>query len=77
MSHSRRDAVAEVRGVLARIRADVAHDKITAMGFAGSDRTTRRTVAQIKKAWWSGRASGEKWSENGRTLPAAHAGRTW
>ena len=39
-----------------KIRADVAHDKITAMGFAGSERTTRRAVAEIKKAWRSGRA---------------------
>ena len=39
-----------------KIRADVAHDKIVAMGFGGSERTTRRAVAQIKKAWRSGRA---------------------
>ena len=38
-----------------KIRADVAHDKIVAMGFAGSERTTRRAVAQIKKAWRAGR----------------------
>jgi len=38
-----------------KIRADVAHDKITAMGYAGSERTTRRTVAQIKAAWHAGR----------------------
>ncbi|HSL08668.1 MAG TPA: IS21 family transposase [Pseudonocardiaceae bacterium] len=38
-----------------KIRADVAHDKIVAMGFVGSERTTRRAVAQIKKAWRSGR----------------------
>ena len=38
-----------------KIRADVAHDKIVAMGFAGSERTTRRAVAEIKKAWRSGR----------------------
>ena len=28
-----------------KIRADVAHEKITAMGYAGSERTTRRAVA--------------------------------
>jgi transposase len=39
-----------------KIRADVAHDKIVAMGFAGSERTTRRAVAEIKKARRSGRA---------------------
>jgi hypothetical protein len=38
-----------------RVRADVAHEKITAMGFAGSERTTRRAVARLKKAWHSGR----------------------
>jgi hypothetical protein len=31
-----------------KVRADVAHDKITAMRFAGSERTTRRAVAEIK-----------------------------
>jgi Mu transposase, C-terminal domain len=38
-----------------KIRADVAHDKITAMGYAGSERTTRRAVAQLKAAWHAGR----------------------
>jgi transposase len=38
-----------------KIRADVAHDKIVAMGFAGSERTTRRAVAQLKAAWRAGR----------------------
>ncbi len=38
-----------------RVRADVAHEKITAMGYAGSERTTRRTVARLKQAWHSGR----------------------
>jgi transposase len=37
-----------------RIRADVVHDKLCAMGFAGSERTTRRAVAAVKKAWWAG-----------------------
>ncbi len=31
-----------------KIRADVAHDKITAMGYAGSERTTRREVAKAE-----------------------------
>ncbi len=30
------------------IRADVAHKRITAMGFTGGERTTRRVVAQVK-----------------------------
>ena len=36
------------------IRADVVHDKLTAMGFAGTDRTTRRAVAEAKKVWRAG-----------------------
>lgn len=31
-----------------RVRADVVHARITAMGFAGGERTTRRVVAQVK-----------------------------
>jgi len=38
-----------------RIRADVAHEKITAMGYAGSERTTRRAVAGLKQAYAAGR----------------------
>jgi hypothetical protein len=38
-----------------KIRADVAHRKIVAMGFTGSERTTRRAVAQLKAVWRAGR----------------------
>jgi transposase len=38
-----------------KIRADVAHRKITAMGYRGSERSTRRAVAEVKQAWRSGR----------------------
>jgi hypothetical protein len=38
-----------------KVRADVAHEKITAMGYAGSGRTTRRAVAGLKAAYQSGR----------------------
>jgi transposase len=38
-----------------RVRADVAHEKIAAMGFTGSERTTRRAVARLKAAWQAGR----------------------
>lgn len=38
-----------------KIRADVAHEKIAAMGFTGSDRTTRRAVHEIKDAYRAGR----------------------
>lgn len=37
-----------------RIRADVVHKRITAMGFTGGKRTTRRAVAQVKQAWRAG-----------------------
>jgi transposase len=30
------------------VRADVVHEKLTAMGYAGSERTTRRVVAELK-----------------------------
>jgi hypothetical protein len=38
-----------------KIRADKAHDKIAAMGYGGSERTTRRAVAGLKAAWHAGR----------------------
>jgi hypothetical protein len=38
-----------------KIRADKAHDHIAAMGYAGSERTTRRAVAGLKAAWQAGR----------------------
>jgi transposase len=37
-----------------KIRADVVHDKLIAMGFTGSERTTRRAVRTVREAWWSG-----------------------
>jgi transposase len=58
LTGSLRDA-AELAGLVDRskgkIRADVAHEKITAMGYAGSERTTRRAVADLKVAWNAGR----------------------
>ncbi|MEU8404497.1 IS21 family transposase [Nonomuraea sp. NPDC048892] len=39
----------------AKIRADVAHDKLTAMGYRGSPRSTRRAVNAAKTAWKAGR----------------------
>jgi hypothetical protein len=38
-----------------KIRADVAHETITAMGYGGSERTTRRAVAEIKRSYFAGR----------------------
>jgi len=34
-----------------KIRADVVHDRLVAMGYSGSERTTRRVVAHAKVAW--------------------------
>jgi transposase len=38
-----------------KIRADVVHRKITAMGYRGSERSARRAVAEVKEAWRAGR----------------------
>ena len=38
-----------------KLRADVAYDKLLALGFAGSERTTRRAVAAVKKNYRLGR----------------------
>jgi hypothetical protein len=38
-----------------KIRADVAHDKLLALGYQGSERTTRRAVASVRSAFKSGR----------------------
>jgi transposase len=37
-----------------RIRADVVHQRLAAMGFTGSDRSTRRAVAEAKTTWKAG-----------------------
>jgi transposase len=37
-----------------KVRADVVHDKLAALGFTGSERTTRRAVAVAKKAYRAG-----------------------
>lgn len=37
-----------------KIRADVVHRDLAAMGFTGSERTTRRAVASIKQSWRAG-----------------------
>ena len=38
-----------------KIRADKAHEKLLALGYPGSERTTRRAVAVVKKDYRSGR----------------------
>lgn len=35
-------------------RADVIHGRLVGMGFTGTERTTRRAVAQVKAAWRAG-----------------------
>jgi hypothetical protein len=37
-----------------KIRADVVHRKLAAMGYGGSERSTRRAVAEAKAAWQGG-----------------------
>ena len=39
----------------AKIRADVAFDKLTALGYTGSERTVRRAVAEVKANYRRGR----------------------
>jgi len=38
-----------------KLRADVAHEKLRALGYRGSERTTRRAVAAVKQAYRAGR----------------------
>lgn len=44
-----------------RARADIVHQRITAMGFTGGERTTRRAVAQVKQAFHAGRRVFRPW----------------
>lgn len=37
-----------------KVRADVAHEKLVALGYTGSERTTRRAVAKVKQSYRSG-----------------------
>jgi transposase len=37
-----------------KVRADIVHDRVVAMGFAGNERTTRRAVAAAKARWGAG-----------------------
>jgi len=38
-----------------KVRADVAHDKLVGLGYGGSERTTRRAVAAVKRDYRVGR----------------------
>jgi hypothetical protein len=37
-----------------KVRADVAHKKLLALGYGGSERTTRRAVSAARKSWLAG-----------------------
>jgi hypothetical protein len=39
-----------------KVRADVVHDKLVALGYSGSERTSRRAVAEAKAAYRAGRS---------------------
>lgn len=39
-----------------KVRADVAHERLLGLGYTGSERTTRRAVAAVKRAYRAGRA---------------------
>ena len=41
-----------------KIRADVAHEKLAALGYQGSERTTRRAVARVRAAYQVGAGAG-------------------
>jgi len=38
-----------------KVRADVVHEKLTVLGYGGSERTTRRAVRRVKSAYRAGR----------------------
>ena len=37
-----------------KVRADISHDRLVAMGFTGTERTTRRAVSAAKARWRAG-----------------------
>ena len=51
-----------------KVRADIVHDRLVAMEFAGNERTTRRAVAAAKARWRAGH--GRTYS-NGYAQPLA------
>ena len=59
-----------------KIRADKAHEKLRALGYAGSERTTRRAVHQAKIARYTG-AMTSSWARRtattGAELPTAYS----
>src|SRR2546427_6896198 len=54
---SKRPQVGPVQRIVltrGKIRADVVHERLLAMGFSGNERTTRRAVAELKAAYRAG-----------------------
>ena len=48
-----------------KVRADVVHERLAAMGFTGNERTTRRAVAAAKARWRAGhRRTYRPWSND-------------
>lgn len=74
-----------------KVRADVIHGRLVGLGFAGTERTTRRAVAQVKAAWRAGHRRGYRpwitepglwlqfdWGEGSRVPgPDGKPRRTW
>jgi transposase len=57
LTDSFRDKIEEwVDSSHGKVRADKVHEKLVALGYAGSDRSTRRAVAEVKKAYRLGHA---------------------
>ncbi|MGF6888392.1 hypothetical protein ABIA39_002971 [Nocardia sp. GAS34] len=55
-----------------RVRADVVHQRLAAMGFTGTDRSTRRAVVAAKRAWNSGHR--RAWCERVNARPHRETG---
>ena len=68
--------VADSKG---KIRGDKAHDKLVALGYGGSDRTTRRALAEFKAQWRRGNTRAHRpWiTEPGLWLQYASARARW
>jgi hypothetical protein len=58
-----------------RVRADVVHDRLRAMGYAGTERTTRRAVHKAKLAYRNGnRRTYRPWIPEPRQVAAVRLG---
>jgi hypothetical protein len=57
------------------VRADVVHERLVAMGFAGDERTTRRAVAVVKQAYREALPSVPALDHRARVVAAVRLGR--